>query len=134
VAANQAGSRKAGNKAITSGPVTIVMKNPIGYTGKVYRIAEISINLLRGLRVGTVAGLLRGDHGTAEESAILARRLGLSKRTVDKLMGPEGRDGFRGHIHRPLLAPAITFILQTEIPRAVERALARRSKQIGKAE
>ncbi|TGT64088.1 MULTISPECIES: hypothetical protein [unclassified Mesorhizobium] len=148
---------RGGGGVVSYGCVTI---RPYYYdddTGKrVYKIADISINLLAGAPANVVRAVLtqqtfNQDTTVAGNMPVLARLMGLSDSAIKKLEGgvldrnrpnPRNRSGFKiGSVHngftgqsmnfyRPLLEPSLAYFFQKRVPLAVEKALNRYS--IGK--
>lgn len=146
-----------GGGTVSYGCVTI---RPYYYdddTGKrVYKIADIAINLLAGAPVNIARAVLtqqafNQDRSVPGDLPALARLMGLSESAIKKLEGgvldrnrpnPRNRSGFKiGSVHnsfsgqnmnfyRPMLEPSLAYFFQKRVPAAVEKALNRYS--IGK--
>lgn len=121
---------------------------------RVYKIAEIHINLLRNTKLGIVGSftnqtIFNEHQGYARGMPELARMLGLSPETIGKLEGgvvdrnrsnPRTQSGYEmgmtpqgRQFYRPLLEPAFAYFFQTRVPRAVEKVLTRFGQRAGGA-
>lgn len=146
-----------GSGTVSYGCVTI---RPYFYTSdagkRVYKIAEIEINLLAGAPTSVARAVLtqqifNQDQQVSGDMPVLARLMGLSESAIKKLEGGvidrnrikrRNRSGFkigviqpeyrpeRLSMYRPLLEPSLAYFFQKRVPLAVEKALNRYS--IGK--
>lgn len=137
VALNPGIGGRTGGKEITHGPVRIVPYRHDPHNQKVYKIAEIEVNLFSQSRANRIASILNEDifdaySTTRTDIQYLGRKMGLSQDSIDKLMGPALTDrdrtvsrGKRGIISRPLLEPALAYFFAVRVPRAVTRVINR---------
>ncbi|WP_353645765.1 hypothetical protein [Mesorhizobium sp. WSM2239] len=123
------------NGEVTHGPVRIrpYYHDPGG--SRIYKIAEIEVNLFSQSRANRIASILNEDifddmSTTKSDITYLARRMGLSSQSIQKLMGPaltdRGRSVSRekrGPIYRPLLEPALAYFFTVRVPRAVDQTI-----------
>ncbi|TPJ51673.1 MULTISPECIES: hypothetical protein [unclassified Mesorhizobium] len=158
VGLNKGFKAAGGTGTVSYGCVTI---RPYYYesdTGKrVYKIADISINLLAGAPVNVAHAVLNQktfnqDISTSGNMPVLARLMGLSESAIKKLEGgvidrhrilKRNKSGFKiGSVHnpstsqsmnfyRPMLEPSLAYFFQKRVPAAVAKALNRYS--IGKS-
>lgn len=135
VAMNSGISSRSSAGVVTHGPVRIRPYYYDPHNKRVYKIAEIEINLLAKSRANRIASIINEDifddmSTTRSDIEYLARKLGLNSDSVDKLRGPAlvdydrkvSRDK-RGPIQRPLLEPAIAYFLTVRVPRTVNRVI-----------
>ncbi|TPL42614.1 MULTISPECIES: hypothetical protein [unclassified Mesorhizobium] len=148
---------RGGSGVVSYGCVTIRPSYYTDDTGKrVYKIADISINLLAGAPASAARAVLtqqvfNQSHSAAGNMPVLARLMGLSESAIKKLEGGvidrnrikrRNRSGFkigsventftgdRMNFYRPMLEPSLAYFFQKRVPAAVEKALNRYS--IGK--
>lgn len=157
VALNKGFRQAGGQGAVSYGCVTI---RPYYYTNdagkRVYKIADIAINLLAGAPASMARAVLtqqvfNQDQHVSGDMPAMARLMGLSESAIKKLEGGvidrnrinrRNRSGFkigviqpeyrpeRLSLYRPLLEPSLAYFFQKRVPAAVEKALNRYS--IGK--
>ncbi|MER8983967.1 hypothetical protein [Mesorhizobium sp. M0843] len=157
VALNKGFKQRGGTGAVSYGCVTIVPYYYTADTGKrVYKIADISVNLLAGAPVTAAQAILtqktfNQSVNTAGNMPVLARLMGLSQSAIKKLEGGvidrhrvhrRNKSGFAIgsfentftgdsiNFYRPMLEPSLAYFFQKRVPAAVQKALNRYS--IGK--
>ncbi|RWN95446.1 MAG: hypothetical protein EOS05_11675 [Mesorhizobium sp.] len=157
VALNKGFKQRGGSGAVSYGCVTITPFFYTADTGKrVYKIADISINLLAGAPVNVAHAVLNQQvfnqsQNVSGNMPVLARLMGLSESAIKKLEGGvidrhrirrRNKSGFKigsfensftgdsMSFYRPMLEPSLAYFFQRKVPAAVEKALNRYS--IGK--
>lgn len=146
------GGRTAGT--VHYGCVTIRPSYYESDTGKrVYKIADIEINLLAGASAGDAKAIMtqsvfNQDRGVVGNMPRLARLMGLSEEAIKKLEGgvidrhrirrrnksgfkigsvENGFTGERMNFYRPMLEPTLAYFFQSRVPEAVGKVLQRYS-------
>ena len=113
------------SKDVIYGPVRIRPYHFDANNKRLYKIAEVHIDLLAGARSDRITKLInrtsfQSENTEFDDIRYLGQRLGLSGDSITKLASPSVT-------HRPLLEPALAYYFNVRIPATVRKVIAKYS-------